>query len=79
MSKPTNNSNSGYIVLITVLILGIVMATIAVFLLLAGSNASITAQANDGGVDAKAAATGCAELALAAIQANPTLTTPSNG
>jgi hypothetical protein len=79
MSKPINKSSGGYIVLITVLILSIVMATIAVFLLLTGSNTSITAQAADGGVDAKAAATGCAELALAAIQASPTLTTPNSG
>jgi hypothetical protein len=54
------------------------MATIAVFLLLTGANSSITAQATDGGVEAKAAATGCVELALGAIQANNNLSTPSN-
>jgi len=79
MNKQHNSASGGFVVLITVLILGIVLATVAVFLLLTGSNASITSLSVDGGVEARAAATGCAELALSGIQANPTLTTPSNG
>jgi hypothetical protein len=74
-----SSSNDGFVVLITVLILSIVLSTVAVFLLLTGSNASITSLSVDGGVESRAAATGCAELALSAIQANPTLTTPANG
>jgi len=79
MSKLNNSNNEGFVVLITVLILGVVLTTIAIFLLLTGSNASISAQSVDGGVEAKSAATGCAELALLAIQANPSLATPSSG
>lgn len=78
MKKHKHNSG-GYVVLITVLILGIVLSTIATFLLLTGSNASITAESVDGNIEARSAATGCAELALEAIQTNPTLSTPSNG
>jgi hypothetical protein len=72
-------SSEGYIVLITVLILGTVVSTIAVYLLLSGAGSSITSVAVDASVEAKAASTGCAELALSAIQSNPTITTPSNG
>lgn len=61
----------GYIVLITILLLGAVVSVIAGFLLLTGQNASISSVSVVGNTNAKAAATGCAELALGAIQASP--------
>lgn len=79
MSRSLKDSADGFVVLITVLILGIVLTTVAVFLLLTGSNTSITSLAVDGGIEARAASNACSELALLAIQTTPTLTTPSSG
>ncbi len=71
--------DQGYIVLITVLILGIAATTIGLFILVTGTNASLASADVAQGVQAKAAADGCANLALKAIQQNPTLATPANG
>jgi uncharacterized membrane protein len=79
MKRQRINDSNGYIVLITVLVLGVIVSTIAAYLLLAGSSASITSLAVESGIESKAAAIGCADLALDAIEAAPTLTTPSNG
>jgi hypothetical protein len=79
MKRQRINDSNGYIVLITVLVLGVIVSTIAAYLLLAGSSASITSLAVESGIESKAAAIGCADLALDTIEAAPTLTTPSNG
>ena len=71
-----NSEEGGYIVLITVLILGAVVSVIVGFLLLTGQNASIASNGVVANANAKAAASGCAELALGAIAANTSLTTP---
>jgi hypothetical protein len=67
----------GYVVLLTVLILGAVVTVIAGFLLLTGQNASISSVSVVGNTNAKAAATGCAELGLSAILANTSSPTPA--
>ncbi len=72
MMTATKHQEGGYVVLITILLLGAVVSVIAGFLLLTGQNASIASVSVVGNTNAKAAATGCAELALGAIQANPT-------
>ena len=69
--------DGGYVVLITILLLGAVITVIVGFLLITGQNASISSNSVVANTNAKAAATGCAELALGAIQANPTIATPS--
>ncbi len=79
MIKDKITESDGYIVLITVLILGVIVSTIAAYLLLAGASASIASQSVVAGIESKAASIGCAQLALNAIQAAPTLTTPSTG
>lgn len=73
------HQQDGYIILITVLILGLVASIAAGFLLLSGQNAAFSARSAVAGTNAKAAATACSELALAAIASNPSLTTPANG
>ena len=77
MTSLKNNANDGYIVLITVLILSAVVSVIVGFLLITGQNATLASAGVTSNASAKAGATGCAELALAAIQANTSLTTPS--
>lgn len=72
-----DSEQGGYIVLITVLVLGAIVSVIAGFLLLTGQNASITSNGVVANANAKAAAAGCAQLALGAIAANPNLTTPT--
>lgn len=69
----------GYITLITVIIVGAIVATVAVFLLLTGVGSSKSSRGVESNASAKAAAAGCANLALAAIQANTSLTTPASG
>ncbi len=69
----------GYIALITIVIIGAAGIMIALFLLftaLATSQTSFSVIQSD---QAKGAANSCGELALAALQANPNLTTPANG
>lgn len=70
-------TQDGYVVLITILILGAMVAVITSFLLLTGQNATIASNSVVANANAKAAATGCAELSLGAIQANTSLTTPA--
>lgn len=71
-----DSQQGGYIVLITVLVLGAVVSLIVGFLLLTGQNASIASNSTVANANAKAAAAGCAELALAAIAADTDMTTP---
>lgn len=71
-------AEQGYIVLISVLILGLIATTIATFLLVTGQNSSITSSGVDGKGQAQAAADGCAQLALSAIQQNTSLATPAS-
>ncbi len=70
---------TGYITLITVMIVGAIVSTAAVFLFVSGTGALKYSQGVEGGNSAKAAASACAELALAAIQSNPSLSTPTSG
>ena len=77
MKKTTKQT--GFITLITVIIVGAIIATTAVYLFVTGISSSKYSQGVAAGNNAKAAAAACAELALAAIQANPNLATPSNG
>jgi hypothetical protein len=74
-----NQQEGGYVVLLTVLIMGAVVTAIAGFLLLTGQNASISSTSVVGNTNAKAAATGCAELGLSAILANVNSPTPATG
>ena len=62
-----------------VIIVGVVVATIASFLLLGGVASLQTSRAVEGQSLSRAAANSCAELALAAIQANTSIITPSSG
>lgn len=72
MKKP------GYISLITVLVVSAVAATVALVILFAGVGSSKSSFGVTQAAQAKAAANACAELALGAIQANITLTTPNS-
>jgi hypothetical protein len=70
------DNEQGYIVLITVIILGIVATTIATFILLTGTNTSLSSAAVSASTSAKAGASGCAQLALSAIKSNPSAPDP---
>jgi len=70
---------NGYIALITVLIIGAVGVTVALFLVFSSLGASQTSFSAIQSSQAKSAADSCSELALTAIQANTNLTTPANG
>jgi len=70
------NNQSGYITLITVIAVGVIGASVAILLLFSGVSSGKTSLVVQQSAQAKAVADGCAELALAAIQANITLTTP---
>ena len=72
MKKP------GYISLITVLVVGAVGAAIALVILFAGVGSSKSSFGVTQAAQAKAAANACAELALGAIQANISLSTPNS-
>jgi hypothetical protein len=72
-----SHKQDGYIVLITVLVLGVMTSVIVSVLLLTGQSATITSNSVEANTGAKAAATACAELALSAIQVNPILGAPS--
>lgn len=63
--------------LITLLVLGAVVSVIVGILLLTGQNASVASNSVVANTNAKAAASGCAQLALAAIAANTSLATPA--
>lgn len=69
-------NNDGYVVLITVLVLGAVTTVIVGFLLLTGQNASIASNGVVANANAKASANACAQLALGAISANSTSPSP---
>jgi hypothetical protein len=79
MSQPKDNQEGGYVVLITVLVLGAVVSVIVGFLLLTGQNASIASNSVVANTNAKAAAAACANLALGQIASNINLTTPATG
>ncbi len=69
-------NQSGYITLITVIAVGVIGISVAVLLLFSGVTSGKTSLTVQQSAQAKSAADGCAELALAAIQANITLVTP---
>ena len=73
------NQPRGYVTLITVIVVGAIAATIAIFLLLTGTGSSQASFGVASGVGARQAASACADLALGTIQANTALTTPANG
>ena len=79
MNQLSQDHESGYIVLITVLVLGLVVTTVAMFLLITGTDATIASAGVESGAEAKAAAEACTQLALRAIQQDPLLASPSNG
>ena len=74
MSQPKQH---GYIVLVTVLVLGAVSTVVVGLLLLSGRNASVASSGVVADTNTKAAASACAQLALGAIQANPNLALPT--
>lgn len=74
--RDSSEEEGGYVVLITVLVLGAVVSVIVGFILLTGQNASIASNSVVANANAKAAASGCAQLALSAIAANTSLSTP---
>ena len=67
----------GYVALMTLIIVGAVVGTIASFLLLSGVGSTLSSRGVESMTLAKSAATSCAELGLAAIQANTSIATPS--
>jgi hypothetical protein len=67
---------NGYITLITVIAISAVGSLVALLILFSGVSASKTSLSTQQSAQAKAAADGCTELALAAIQANIALSTP---
>ena len=71
-----DNKEDGYIVLITVLVLGAITTIIVGFLLLTGKNSSIASTSVVANANAKAGATACSELALSAIAANTSSPSP---
>ncbi|MBI2797738.1 hypothetical protein HYX70_00375 [Candidatus Saccharibacteria bacterium] len=75
MKKPLP---SGYITLMTVIVVTAIGSVVALLLLFSGVNTSKTSLSTQQSAQAMAAADGCAELALAAIQANIALPTPQN-
>lgn len=68
----------GFIALITVIVVGAVASAIALVILFAGVTSSKTSFTVTQSAQAKAAANACAELALAVIQANTTVATPTS-
>jgi hypothetical protein len=67
---------NGYITLITVIAVCAIGSAVAILLLFSGVSSGKTSLSVQQSSQATAAADGCAELALAAIQANIELTTP---
>jgi hypothetical protein len=66
----------GYVVLITILILGAMASIVVGFLLITGQGASLSSRSVVAGAQAQAAANGCAQLALAAINTNNAAPSP---
>jgi hypothetical protein len=79
MSAPLRKAEEGYIVLITILVIGIVATTVALFLLITGTDAGLASSGVESESQARGGALACAELALGAIQANTSLATPASG
>jgi len=77
MRHLAGQAEDGYVVLITILVLGAVVTVIVGFLLLTGQNASIASTSVVANTNSKAAANACANLALSAIQANPSSPSPT--
>lgn len=67
----------GYITLITVIAIAAIGSLVALLILFSGVTSSKTSFSIQQSAQAKAAADACAELALAAIQANIALSTPT--
>ncbi len=78
MNTLYTNQQSGYITLITVIAIAAIGSLVGLLLLFSGVTSSKTSLSIQQSAQAKAGADGCAELALAAIQANIVLTTPSS-
>lgn len=72
-----DNQPKGYITLITVIAISAVGSLVALLILFSGVSTSKTSLSLQQSAQAKSAADGCAELALAAIQANIALSTPA--
>lgn len=72
-------TEQGYVVLITILILGAMASIVVGFLLLTGVGASLSSRSVVAQSQAKAAAGGCAQLAIAAISANSAAPNPLSG
>lgn len=72
-------SQPGYIALITVIAVGAVGLTVTLILLFSGVGSGKASLSDVQSTQAKGAANACSELALAAIQANITITTPASG
>ena len=68
---------NGYITLVTVIAVAAVGSLVALLILFSGVSSSKTSLSLQQSAQAKEAADGCAELALAAIQANIALSTPT--
>jgi len=79
MRHSSQPNNEGYIVLITILIIGVVATTIGLFLLITGTDAGLASAGVEAKAQARASSLACAELALGSIQSDPTLTTPLSG
>ncbi|HLC91890.1 MAG TPA: hypothetical protein VJC09_02460 [Candidatus Saccharimonadales bacterium] len=75
--KQRRGDSEGYIVLITVLIIGIAATTIALFLLITGTDASLASAGVEADAQARAGALSCTELALGSIQSDTALATPT--
>lgn len=73
----TIKNQSGYITLITVIAISAIGSLVALLLLFSGVSSGKTSFGAQQSAQAKAAADGCAELALAAIQANVVIATPT--
>ncbi len=74
MNAPKPN---GYITLITVIGVAAIGTLVAILVLFSGVTSSKTSLSVQQSTQAKAAADGCAELGLAAIQANIAIATPT--
>ena len=75
--KQIREDIEGYIVLISVLIIGIAATTIALFLLITGTDASLASAGVEADAQARAGALSCTELGLGAIQSDTALATPT--
>lgn len=72
----SNKKQPGYVALITVLVVGAVFLVVALSLLTTGIYSGKTSLTEGHSVQARSAANACSEIALGAIQANITLSTP---